>query len=54
VSPNGEVASVRASSNTGLSDSVVKCISRAFSDANFKPSPAGSTLEVPVRFVKAQ
>ena len=54
VSPNGEVSSVVPVGNAGLSDSVLKCIARALKNASFGSSPLGLTLQVPVKFVKAQ
>ncbi len=53
VSPSGEVDSANASSNTGLSDSVAKCISGVAKRAKFDPPGAnGSTISVPFNFVK--
>ena len=53
IAPNGEVNSADSSANTGLSDQVVKCISRALRNAQFDaPGPSGSTIQVPVKFVQ--
>jgi hypothetical protein len=53
IAPNGEVNSADAAANTGLSDSVVKCISRALKNAQFDPpGSSGSVLNVPAKFVK--
>jgi hypothetical protein len=52
IAPNGEVSAADASGNSGLSDSVVKCISRALRNAQFDSTPSGTTLQVPVKFVK--
>jgi hypothetical protein len=53
IAPNGEVNSADASSNTGLSDGVVRCIARALKNAQFDaPGSSGSTLQVPVKFVQ--
>lgn len=53
IAPNGEVNSADASSNSGLSDSVVKCIARALRNAQFDPpGSSGSVLSVPAKFVK--
>jgi hypothetical protein len=54
IAPNGEVSSADASGNQGLSDGVVKCISRALRNAQFDSTPSGTTLQVPVKFVKSQ
>jgi hypothetical protein len=54
VLPNGEVSTVAGSGNTGLSEAVVKCISRALKDATFGSSPAGSSLQVPTKFVSSR
>ncbi len=52
VGPNGEVSSVSASENTGLSEPVVKCISHVLGDTSFRASASGSMLRLPIRFVK--
>jgi hypothetical protein len=52
IAPNGEVSAADATGNSGLSDSVVKCISRALRNAQFDSTPSGTTLQVPVKFVK--
>ncbi len=53
IAPNGEVNSADAASNSGLSDSVVKCIARALKNAQFDaPGSSGSVLQVPAKFVK--
>jgi hypothetical protein len=52
IAPNGEVSGADASGNSGLSDSVVKCISRALRNAQFDSTPSGTTLQIPVKFVK--
>ncbi|HEY2516315.1 MAG TPA: AgmX/PglI C-terminal domain-containing protein [Polyangiaceae bacterium] len=53
IAPNGEVNSADAASNSGLSDSVVKCIARALKNAQFDaPGSSGSTLSVPVKFIQ--
>lgn len=53
IGPNGEVSSADATSNTGLSDSVVRCIARKLKNAQFDPpGGSGSTLNVPVKFVQ--
>jgi hypothetical protein len=53
IAPNGEVDSANASGNSGLSDSVVKCIQRALKNAQFDaPGSSGSVLQVPAKFVK--
>jgi hypothetical protein len=53
IAPNGEVNSADASGNSGLSDGVIKCISRALKNAQFDPPGAsGSVLQVPAKFVK--
>ena len=53
IGPNGEVSSADATSNNGLSDSVVKCIARKLKNAQFDPpGGSGSTLNVPVKFVQ--
>jgi hypothetical protein len=48
------VSSVVPVGNTGLADSVLKCLARALKNASFGASPLGSTLQVPVKFVRAQ
>ena len=53
ISPNGEVASVTPSENTGLSEAVVQCMGRKLRNAQFDaPGPKGSKLQVPVTFVQ--
>ena len=53
IAPNGEVDSANAANNSGLSDSVVKCIQRALKNAQFDaPGSSGSVLQVPAKFVK--
>ena len=53
IGPNGEVSSADATSNNGLSDSVVRCIARKLKNAQFDPpGGSGSTLNVPVKFVQ--
>ncbi len=53
VGPNGEVSSSDVSQNTGLSDSVAKCIARVVKNATFSaPGGGGSTLQIPVTFVQ--
>ena len=44
IAPNGEVNAADAASNSGLSDSVVKCIARALKNAQFDP-PGSSGLD---------
>ncbi|APS00299.1 AgmX/PglI C-terminal domain-containing protein [Pajaroellobacter abortibovis] len=53
IGPNGEVESVTAASNTGLSDQVIKCLSRKIKNAQFNPpGGTGSTIQFPVSFVQ--
>ena len=53
VAPNGEVSSADVVSNSGLSDSVAKCIARAVRNAQFDaPGGTGSTINIPVKFVQ--
>jgi hypothetical protein len=53
IKPNGEVDVVNPSGNTGLSDSVVKCLIRKVQNAQFDaPGPTGSTLSLPITFVQ--
>ncbi len=53
VAPSGEVDSVTASSNSGLSSNVANCIQRVARRAKFDaPGPSGSTISVPFNFVK--
>ncbi len=53
VSPNGEVQSAEASSNTGLSPAVAACIAGVVKRAQFNaPGGSGSTLSIPVTFVQ--
>ena len=53
VSPNGEVQSADQLSNSGLSAQVVSCIQRKIRNAQFDPpGPNGSTIQLPVTFVK--
>jgi hypothetical protein len=52
IGPNGEVASVTPN-NQGLSSEVVECISRKLRNAQFDPpGGGGSTVTIPVTFVK--
>lgn len=49
VGPNGEVLSATASPNSGLSQSVVSCLTLRVSSAQFaKPNGGGATLVIPV------
>jgi hypothetical protein len=51
VSASGEVDSATASGNTGLSDAVVRCLTRKIRNAQFdSPGPEGSALQVPLTF----
>ena len=53
VAPSGEVDSVTASSNSGLSSNVANCIQRVARRAKFDaPGPSGATISVPFNFVK--
>jgi hypothetical protein len=53
IAPNGEVSSADIASNSGLSDSVAKCIARAVRNANFDaPGGTGSSINIPVKFVQ--
>jgi hypothetical protein len=53
VSPNGEVQSADQQSNSGLSPQVIACIQRTIRNAQFDaPGPNGSTIQLPVTFVK--
>jgi hypothetical protein len=53
IAPNGEVVSVNAEQDTGLSESVVQCIRRRVETAQFdSASVNGSTLKIPVTFVQ--
>jgi hypothetical protein len=53
VRPNGEVEAAQVSSNHGLSDGVAACIAKRAQNATFDaPQGTGSTVEVPVKFVK--
>jgi len=53
IAPNGEVNSVDPGGNTGLSDPVVRCITRVLKNAQFDaPGSSGSTVQIPVKFVK--
>jgi hypothetical protein len=53
IAPNGEVNSADPTANSGLSDPVVKCIARVLRNAQFDaPGSSGSTVQIPVKFVK--
>jgi hypothetical protein len=53
IAPNGEVQSVDAVSNSGLSSQVVECIKRKVRNAQFDaPGGSGSTIQIPVSFVQ--
>jgi hypothetical protein len=48
VAPSGDVSSVTASANTGLSTTAAACMSAAFRNLNFAMVPSGHTLSVKV------
>jgi hypothetical protein len=53
IGPNGEVSAADIASNSGLSDSVAKCIARAVRNAQFDPpGGTGSKVNIPVKFVQ--
>ncbi len=53
IRPNGEVESAVSIANSGLSPEVAQCISRRIQLTQFEaPHGAGSSIEVPVKFVK--
>jgi hypothetical protein len=53
IAPSGEVDRATATTSTGLSASVVRCIERAAGRARFDaPGPSGSTLSLPFNFVR--
>ena len=53
IRPNGEVESASAVSNNGLSPQVAQCIAKRVQNTQFEaPQGSGSTVDVPVKFVK--
>jgi len=52
VAPNGDVSDVSKAGGTGLSSDVEQCIINRAKHASFDASGSGSTVQVPVTFVK--
>jgi hypothetical protein len=53
IAPNGEVNSSDIEANSGLSDSVAKCIARVVRNAQFDPpGGTGAKIRIPVKFVQ--
>jgi hypothetical protein len=49
ITANGEVSSAEAAENTGISDSVSRCVARKLRNAQFDPPAAkGSVLTIPL------
>ncbi len=50
IAPNGDVTSVQAA-NSGLSASMVACVTRVVRGAQFSPSPNGGAVAIPMTFI---
>ena len=50
VEPDGRVGASSPRGTAGLGDEVTACLAGVVGGARFDPSPAGATLEIPVRF----